>query len=117
MDKLTKTARSLLMSRVRSKDSRPELTVRRIVHKMGFRYRLHCGSLPGSPDLVFAGRKKIVFVHGCFWHGHSCRAGRNRPSSNREYWDAKLERNMQRDRIASAELRRKGWSGFALLAT
>jgi DNA mismatch endonuclease (patch repair protein) len=109
MDKLTKTARSLLMSRVRSQDSRPELIVRRIVHRMGFRYRLHSSSLPGSPYLVFAGRKKIVFVHGCFWHGHSCRAGRNRPASNREYWDAKLERNMQRDRIASAELRRTGW--------
>ncbi|MDQ6676293.1 MAG: very short patch repair endonuclease [Acidobacteriota bacterium] len=110
MDKLTKTERSLLMSRVRSKDSRPELIVRSMVHRMGFRYRLHASTLPGSPDLVFAGRKKIVFVHGCFWHGHSCRAGRNRPESNQGYWDIKLKRNMRRDRASSDKLRHAGWS-------
>ena len=110
MDKLTKTERSLLMSRVRSTDSKPELIVRRMVHRMGYRYRLHSRTLPGSPDLVFAGRRKIVFVHGCFWHGHTCRAGRNKPASNQQYWNAKLERNMRRDRIASARLRRQGWS-------
>jgi DNA mismatch endonuclease (patch repair protein) len=81
---------------------------------MGFRYRLHSRTLPGSPDLVFAGRKKVVFVHGCFWHGHTCRAGRNRPTSNREYWDSKLEKNMRRDRIASAKLRRQGWSVLSI---
>src|SRR5580698_1100547 len=110
MDKLTKTERSVLMSRIRSKDSKPELIVRRTVHRMGFRYRLHSNKLPGSPDLVFARRKKIIFVHGCFWHGHGCRAGRNRPESRQEYWDAKLERNMIRDRRNSSRLRRQGWS-------
>jgi DNA mismatch endonuclease (patch repair protein) len=110
MDKLTKTQRSAVMSRVRSKDSKPELLVRSTVHRMGFRFRLHSSNLPGSPDLVFAGRKKIIFVHGCFWHGHDCRAGRNRPASRQDYWNAKLERNMKRDRRNSSRLRHEGWS-------
>jgi DNA mismatch endonuclease (patch repair protein) len=114
MEKLTKAERSVLMSRVRSKDTKPELIVRSTVHRMGFRYRLHSNNLPGCPDLVFAGRKKIVFVHGCFWHGHNCRAGRNRPASHTTYWDAKLERNMKRDRSNSARLRRQGWSVLAV---
>jgi DNA mismatch endonuclease (patch repair protein) len=114
MDKLTKAERSVLMSRIRSKDSKPELIVRRTAHRMGFRYRLHSSKLPGSPDLVFARRKKVIFVHGCFWHGHDCRAGRNRPESRKEYWDAKLERNMRRDRKNSFSLRRQGWSVLAV---
>ena len=85
------------MSRVRSKDTTPELIVRTIVHRMGFRYRLHSKTLPESSDLVFAGRRKIVFVHGCFWPGHNCRAGRNKPESPRFHWNAKLERNRKRD--------------------
>jgi DNA mismatch endonuclease, patch repair protein len=114
MDKLTTAERSALMSRVRSKDSGPEMVVRRIVHRMGFRYRLHTAGLPGTPDLVFASRKKIVFVHGCFWHGHSCRSGRNRPASHTTYWDAKLERNVVRDRANAAKLRRLGWRVFSV---
>ena len=114
MDKLTKTERSLLMSHVRSKDSKPELIVRRMIHRMGFRYRLHSRKLPGSPDLVFAGRKKLIFVHGCFWHGHSCRAGCNKPSSNQEYWSAKLERNIKRDRVNSTALRLADWKIFVV---
>jgi DNA mismatch endonuclease, patch repair protein len=110
MDKLTKAERSVLMSLVRSKDTKPELFVRSMVHRMGFRYRLHSKTLPGSPDLVFAGRRKVVFVHGCFWHGHNCRAGRNRPQSRKLYWDTKLERNKSRDRLNSIRLRRDGWS-------
>jgi DNA mismatch endonuclease (patch repair protein) len=114
MEKLTKSERSALMSRVRSKDTKPELLVRSMIHRMGFRYRLHSTNLAGRPDLVFAGRKKIVFVHGCFWHGHNCRAGRNRPASRITYWNAKLERNMRRDRSNSARLRRQGWSVLAV---
>lgn len=110
MDKLTNIERSLLMSRVGSKDSRAELLVRSMIHSMGYRYRLHCKALAGTPDLVFASLRKIVFVHGCFWHGHSCRAGRNRPASNRNYWIAKLDRNMKRDKTVTRRLRREGWS-------
>src|SRR6266568_4891764 len=108
MDKLTKSERSGLMARIRSKDSKAELAVRSLVHRMGFRYRLHARDLPGTPDLVFRGRHKIVFIHGCFWHAHSCRAGQNRPASDKTYWDAKLDRNLKRDRNAG-RLRRAGW--------
>jgi DNA mismatch endonuclease, patch repair protein len=109
MDKVTRAERSALMSRVRSKGSKPEMAVRSIVHGMGFRYRLHATNLPGTPDLVFVARKKIVLVHGCFWHGHHCRSGRNRPATHTEYWNATLERNMKRDRANAARLRRLGW--------
>jgi len=109
MDILTKVERSALMARVRSKDTKPEIAVRSLVHRMGFRFRLHLRDLPGVPDLVFPARRRIVLVHGCFWHGHSCRAGKNRPVSHSEYWNAKLERNMTRDRRNIARLRRDGW--------
>jgi len=98
------------MARVHGVDTGPEMAVRRMVHAMGFRYRLHAADLPGKPDLVFRRLGKIIFVHGCFWHGHSCRAGRNRPSSGRSYWIAKLERNVARDRAIIRKLRRAGWS-------
>jgi DNA mismatch endonuclease (patch repair protein) len=114
MDKLTVSERSVVMSRVRSKDSKPEMVVRSLVHRMGFRFRLHSNRLQGCPDLVFSGRRKIIFVHGCFWHGHHCRAGRNRPTSRKDYWDAKLERNVERDRLNLAQLRREGWSVLAV---
>jgi len=91
---------------------KPELTVRRIVHGMGYRYRLHRKDLPGKPDLVFAGRQKVVFVHGCFWHQHpdsSCRDAR-RPKSNADYWNPKLDRNTQRDSENIQRLEEAGWS-------
>ncbi len=109
MDKLTGTQRSVLMSHVRSKDTGPELVVRKMIHGMGFRYRLHTRALPGCPDLVFPGPKKVVFVHGCFWHGHTCRAGRNRPASNIDYWNAKLERTRERDQMTRTKLQSLGW--------
>jgi len=109
MDNLTRAQRSETMRRVRGKDTGPELRVRRMVHGMGFRYRLHVKELPGSPDLLFPARAKVIFVHGCFWHGHDCRAGLNRPSSNRRYWTPKLERNRRRDRANRTRLRRLGW--------
>jgi DNA mismatch endonuclease (patch repair protein) len=109
MDTFTPDQRSELMRRVRGQDTEPEMMVRRFVHRMGFRYRLHCRELPGNPDLVFPSRRKIIFVHGCFWHGHACRSGRNRPSSNQMYWIPKLERNRKRDRANRRKLKKLGW--------
>ena len=97
------------MRRVRSRGSQPELVVRRLIHRMGYRYRLHRSDLPGHPDLVFITMRKVVFVHGCFWHGHSCRSGMNRPKSNNDYWQRKLERNMERDVEDQAKLAGLGW--------
>jgi len=105
--------RSEVMARVRSKDTAPELTVRRAVHAAGFRFRLHRKALPGSPDLVFVGQAIAVFVNGCFWHGHSCDDGK-RPSSNTEYWDKKIGRNISRDRASYNALRRMGWRPIIL---
>jgi DNA mismatch endonuclease (patch repair protein) len=109
MDKLAPHERSALMSRVKAKDSRAERVVRSLAHCMGFRFRLHAPDLPGKPDLVFRSLGKIVFIHGCFWHGHNCRAGKNTPASNLSYWSRKLERNKVRDRRNAARLRRCGW--------
>src|SRR6202161_155073 len=91
MDTFTPAQRSAVMRRVRGKDTKPEMAVRSMVHRLGFRY-----DLPGNPDLVSPPRGRVIFVHGCFWHGHTCRAGRNRPSSNQSYWIAKQERNHTR---------------------
>jgi DNA mismatch endonuclease, patch repair protein len=114
MDTFSAAARSEIMRRVRAKDTKPEMAVRRMVHAMGFRYALHRRDLPGCPDLVFPARRKVIFVHGCFWHGHSCRAGRNRPGSNTGYWIPKLERNAARDAAHRRELRRLGWKSLAV---
>lgn len=102
------------MARVRSLNTGPELVVRRLVHGSGYRYRLYGSDLPGKPDLVFPGRKKAIFVHGCFWHGHSCRAGTNRPRTNRSYWRRKLERNRARDTAARSALRKIGWETMVI---
>lgn len=99
------------MAKIRSVDTRPELAVRRLVHALGYRYRLYRGDLPGRPDLVFAGRRKIIFVHGCFWHQHpkaSCVDSRL-PRSRPEYWLPKLQRTVERDRSHIRALRRSGW--------
>lgn len=97
------------MGRVRSKDTKPEMLVRRLVHGLGYRYRLHRRDLPGTPDLVFPSRRKAVFVHGCFWHQHDCPRG-SRPSSNKAFWNAKLRRNVENDRRNLAALADAGWS-------
>jgi DNA mismatch endonuclease (patch repair protein) len=109
MDNLTPGQRRETMRRVRSVDTGPELKLRRALHRLGYRYRLHDSALPGKPDLVFPSRRKIIFVHGCFWHGHACPAGGNRPASNLVYWNAKLQRNSARDRANRAKLRSLGW--------
>jgi DNA mismatch endonuclease (patch repair protein) len=111
MDKLTPERRSENMRRIKSKDMKPELLVRRLVHGLGYRYRLHRKNLPGKPDLVFGPRKKVIFVHGCFWHGHEregCLDAR-RPKSNTSYWNPKLTRNKQRDAERIIALRANGW--------
>ena len=97
------------MRAVRGKDTTPEMRVRRAAHSLGYRYALHRKSLPGKPDLVFVSRRKIIFVHGCFWHLHNCRHGRVSPTSNVGYWYAKREKNQQRDREHIQALRAAGW--------
>ncbi|MCJ7543826.1 MAG: very short patch repair endonuclease [Phycisphaerae bacterium] len=114
MDPLSARQRSRLMSRITGRNTGPELIVRRLAHALGYRYRLHVRSVPGCPDLVFKGRRKAIFVHGCFWHRHSCRKGRSMPSSHRAFWKAKLGRNRARDTRTRRTLRRSGWGVFVI---
>jgi len=108
-DHLSPERRSENMRRVRSKNSLPEMAVRKLVHGLGYRYRLHAKDLPGKPDLVFPSRRCILFVHGCFWHGHeNCRKAQ-KPATNQQFWVAKLEKNYERDRLNLRALRRLGW--------
>ncbi len=114
MDIWSKEKRSYVMSRIWSKDTTPEKKVRSLLHQMGYRFRLHVKSLPGQPDIVFSKYKKVVFVHGCFWHLHKgCRDG-TIPKTDHEKWKAKLQRNVERDRTHIKELRRKGWKVLVL---
>ena len=106
---VTPAARSANMSHIRSKDTKPEMLVRRALHRLGFRFRLHVRDLPGRPDIVLPKYATIIQVKGCFWHGHSCREGRI-PNSNRDYWEPKLLRNKARDVSNERKLRRLGWS-------
>lgn len=111
VDTLSKEARSERMSRVRGKNTKPEMIVRRLTHSMGYRYRLHDKRLPGSPDLVFRSRRKVIFVHGCFWHRHSdptCKLARM-PKSRQEFWRPKLEGNRVRDERDRETLASQGW--------
>ena len=107
-DILNREGRSSLMSKVRQKDTKPEMVVRSALHGAGLRYRLHAPKLPGRPDLVFPRYGVALFVHGCFWHGHDCRAGRA-PSSNTAYWEAKTRENRLRDERKATELESLGW--------
>lgn len=106
VDHLTPEKRSEAMSRVRGKDTTPEMKVRRMVHGMGYRFRLHPKDLPGKPDLVFPRLGRVIFVHGCFWHMHRCRRP---PKSRVGYWNAKFEENKKRDRRVRRQLRALGW--------
>ncbi len=109
MDNVSRRRRSEIMSRVRAKDTAPEMLVRRLVYSMGYRYRLHDRSLPGTPDLVFRKARKLVFVHGCFWHRHAGCALARWPKSRQKFWREKLEGNLARDRKNMGRLRRAGW--------
>lgn len=108
MDRLTREHRSWLMGRIGSKNTGPEITVRKLIHRLGFRFRLHVKSLPGKPDIVMPRLKTVVFVHGCFWHGHCCRKGRA-PKSNVKFWLDKAARNRNNDRTNIKLLRKIGW--------
>jgi len=109
MDTLSPKERSERMSRIRGKNSKPEMKLRRLVHGMGFRYRLHVKDLPGKPDLVFKSRKAVIFVHGCFWHRHrGCKLARL-PKSRVDFWTEKLESNRKRDILVREKLRKAGW--------
>jgi DNA mismatch endonuclease (patch repair protein) len=108
-DKISKEHRSWNMSRVKSKNTRPELMIRSILHKQGYRFRLNRKDLPGKPDIVLPKHQKIIFVHGCFWHQHSGCSASKRPSTNVEFWDEKLDSNIKRDRYNQESLRKLGW--------
>jgi DNA mismatch endonuclease, patch repair protein len=102
--------RSFNMSRIRSRDTKPEMIVRSLVHQMGYRFRLHKKGLPGTPDLVLAAHRKVIFVHGCFWHMHRCRYGKVSPATNTEFWQNKRGGNVTRDQRNRRQLRAAGWS-------
>jgi DNA mismatch endonuclease, patch repair protein len=101
--------RSAVMRRVKGRDTSPEIAVRRMLRAAGFGYRLGGRGLPGKPDIVMPGRRTVVFVHGCFWHGHDCARGSRKPKANAAYWTAKLARNVARDRQVVATLTHDGW--------
>jgi DNA mismatch endonuclease (patch repair protein) len=111
VDHLTTDQRRSLMSRIRGKNTAPELVVRRMVHGLGFRFRLHRKDLPGMPDLVFPRLKKVIFVHGCFWHMHKCKS---MPKSNIEFWEAKFQRNVARDSEDTRRLKKLGWTPLVI---
>ena len=116
MDKISKRRRSANMAAIRSKDTGPEVAVRKVVSGLGYRSRAHGSALPGKPDLIFRKARKVIFVHGCFWHQHSkvtCLDGR-KPKSNLKYWLPKLESNISRDKRNRAKLRRLGWRSIVI---
>lgn len=108
-DHVSPEKRSFIMSQVKTRDTKPEMKLRSALHKAGFRYRLHRKGLPGKPDLVFLRQKKVIFVHGCYWHGHGCKWGRL-PKSRLRYWKPKIKANRSRDLRNVRELRRAGWN-------
>lgn len=108
-DVLTPQQRRLNMSRIRGVDTRPEMIVRRLLHGMGYRYRLHERKLPGRPDLVFPSRSKVILVHGCFWHRHDCRFGTVEPKTNAGFWKEKIDGNVARDKRNRETLLELGW--------
>jgi DNA mismatch endonuclease (patch repair protein) len=108
-DVFTPEKRSAVMRRVKGRDTSPEIAVRRILRAAGIGYRLGGAGLPGKPDIVMQGRRTVVFVHGCFWHGHDCARGSRKPKANADYWTAKLTRNVARDRQTVAKLTNDGW--------
>lgn len=110
----TSPERSAIMRAVKSRNTSPELAVRKLLSAMGYRYRLHSRKLPGSPDIVFPGRKKAIFVHGCFWHGHACKRGARAPKTNTGYWASKIAGNMKRDRKNFTRLKLEGWRVLVL---
>ena len=111
---MEREARSRIMRAVRSKNTTPEMKIRRLLHSLGYRYRLHRKDLPGSPDVVFPSRRKVIFVNGCFWHGHQCKRGARVPKSNTDYWLKKIARNVERDAAVCEKLQRSGWATLTI---
>ena len=109
MDRMTPEQRHRCISHIRSKDTEPEWVVRRLIHAMGFRYRLHVKNLPGKPDIVLPRHRKVIFVHGCFWHAHGCRVGGHAPATHKKFWKAKFANNVRRDQEALRRLWQAGW--------
>lgn len=109
MDVLTPQERHRCMSAIRGEDTAPEISLRKALYALGYRYRLHVASLSGKPDLVFAAKRKVIFVHGCFWHRHACKSGRSMPATRKRFWLAKLRNNAERDYRNVRTLRRLGW--------
>jgi len=109
-DLFTREKRSTIMQAIQGKNTKPELVVRKTLHRLGYRFRLHRRDLPGNPDLVFPGRRKVLFVHGCFWHRHGCRKGQSMPSTRIRFWQKKFEANRLRDAARRRELKKLGWS-------
>lgn len=113
-DVLTPHQRTRNMSAIKGKNTKPEIVVRRMAHRLGYRFRLHRRDLPGAPDLVFPRLRKVIFVHGCFWHMHSCRWGSVTPKTNAEFWEAKRTGNVARDRRSLRRLRADGWKALVI---
>jgi DNA mismatch endonuclease (patch repair protein) len=111
---MTSELRSRIMRSVKSRNTSPEMIVRSMAHRMGYRFRLHRGDLPGKPDLVFPARKAVIFVNGCFWHGHDCARGARVPKTNRPYWTAKIARNVARDAASLSLLRANRWRALVI---
>ncbi len=109
MDTFSREKRSQIMSRVSDKNTKPEIVVRSLLHKMGYRFRLHRKDLPGKPDITLPKYKKVIFVHGCFWHGHPGCSRSKRPATNQEFWREKLDKNIERDKVSVNALGQLGW--------
>lgn len=114
MKETPEALRRRIMRAVKSTNTAPEIFLRRQVHAMGFRYRLHCKDLPGTPDLVFSRLHKVIWVNGCFWHGHECARGARLPKTNVAYWRAKIARNRSRDAASTAAIKLLGWQPLTL---
>ena len=113
-DVLTPQQRRFNMSRIRGKDTGPEMVVRRLAHRVGYRYRLHRRDLPGRPDMVFVSRRKVIFVHGCYWHRHDCRFGNVSPKTNATFWKEKIQGNVARDERNAQALAQLGWKMYVI---
>ncbi len=114
MDTLTREERSERMRRVRSRDTKPELELRRLVWTLGYRYRKYRRDVIGQPDIAFIGRKRAIFLHGCFWHRHDCAYGRRTPKSRKAFWNAKFEKNVERDVRVMREIKMAGWRALVI---
>ncbi|WP_415878843.1 very short patch repair endonuclease [Methylomonas sp. TEB] len=114
MDVLAPEQRRRCMASISGKNTKPELIVRKFLFSLGYRYRLHYANLPGKPDLVFPGKRKVIFIHGCFWHRHDCSKGKSLPKNNSEFWQKKLSDNVIRDSKNSNDLKKLGWDVFVV---